>query len=359
MKTIFVLVLVIVLASSLKSTFRQTPQKLQTELQKSNYGKALLHLLELHSMAGGAVSELVDAIEELDNDLIDGLQLLEFNFQQRTNQHNALVVQLNQQINDAQIDISRSEDVIENLLIPRREQLENRIANLEEYQEINRKNYDEEVLIREQEHEAFEAQIAELTDATVAVDDALALLQTLSNPSLAQVKKFQNSLKKIEQSIKPRSKMAPFLKALLTLASNQNFSDQGIIAQIVNALNEFRNAIVDSINDQTLVEANAVEEYEERLDQLDHEFAEFQRQINAVNVDLTATNNKIDQVTEFLNQRVADLKQYEAELQLENDNYADETQIYNDTKNEFTREQQITEQALALVQSVDFSHIQV
>lgn len=31
-------------------------------------------------MAGGAVSELVDAIEELDNDLVDGLELLEFNF---------------------------------------------------------------------------------------------------------------------------------------------------------------------------------------------------------------------------------------------------------------------------------------
>ncbi|CAK61287.1 unnamed protein product (macronuclear) [Paramecium tetraurelia] len=354
MKTICVLVLVIALASSLKSTLRQTPQKLQAELQKSHYGKALLHLVELHSMAGGAVSELVDAIEELDNDLIDGLQLLDFNFQQRTNQHNALVVSLNQQINDAQIDISRSEDVIENLLVPRREQLETRIATLEEYQEINRKNYDEEVLIREQEHEAFEAQVAELTDATVAVDDALALLQTLSNPSLAQVKKFQNSLKKIEQSIKPRSQMAPFLKALITLASNQNFSDQGIISQIVNALNEFRNAIVDSINDQTLAEAVA----RDQLNQID-EHIEFQRQINAVNVDLTATNNKIDDVTEFLNQRVADLKQYSAELQLENDNYADETQIYNDTKNEFIREQQITEQALALVQSVDFSNIQV
>ena len=42
-------------------------------MQKSNYGRALLHLVELHSMAGGAVSELVDAIEELANDLEEGL----------------------------------------------------------------------------------------------------------------------------------------------------------------------------------------------------------------------------------------------------------------------------------------------
>ncbi|CAD8125241.1 unnamed protein product [Paramecium sonneborni] len=337
----------------------QSPQKLQAELQKSNYGRALLHLVELHSMAGGSVSELVDAIEELVNDLEDGLEFLEFNFQRRTNEHNALLVQLNQQIQQAQIDVSRSEDVIDNLLLPRKEQLEVRIENLEEYQEQNRQKVDEENLTREQEHEAYEAQVAELNDATAAVDDALALLSTLNNPSLAQVKKFQNSLKKIEQSIKPRSKMAPFLKALITLASNQNFSDQGVLKQIVDVLNEFRNAIVDSINDFSLQEVQDQENFEARIVQLDAEFAEFQRQINAVNVDLTATLEKIDQVTQFRDQRRLDQASYEQQLQLENDLYADEVQIYNDTKNEFQREQAISEQALSLVKSVDFSNIQV
>lgn len=40
----------------------------------------MLHLVELHSMAGGAVSELLDAIEGLVDDLEDGLEMLEFNF---------------------------------------------------------------------------------------------------------------------------------------------------------------------------------------------------------------------------------------------------------------------------------------
>ncbi|CAD8187829.1 unnamed protein product [Paramecium pentaurelia] len=355
---IVIIALVICLATCAKLR-SQSPQKLQAELQKSNYGRALLHLVELHSMAGGAVSELVDAIEELVNDLEEGLEFLDFNFQRRTNEHNALLVQLNQQIQQAQIDVSRSEDVIENLLIPRKEQLEVRIENLEEYQAQNRQKVDEENLTREQEHEAYEAQVAELNDATAAVDDALALLSTLNNPSLAQVKKFQNSLKKIEQSIKPRSKMAPFLKALITLASNQNFSDQGVLSQIVNVLNEFRNAIVDSINDYSLQEVQDQENFEARIVQLDAEFAEFQKQINALNVDLTATLEKIDQVTAFRDQRRLDQATYEQQLQLENDLYADEVQIYNDTKNEFQREQAISEQALSLVRSVDFTNIQV
>ena len=64
------------------------------ELEKTNYGRALLHLVELHSMAGGAVQELIDAIEELNNDLEEGIELLDLNFKRRTNEHNSLVIQL-------------------------------------------------------------------------------------------------------------------------------------------------------------------------------------------------------------------------------------------------------------------------
>ncbi|CAK77192.1 unnamed protein product (macronuclear) [Paramecium tetraurelia] len=333
--------------------------KITTDLKKSTYGNALLHLVELHSMAGGPVQELIDAIEELINDLEEELEELEFNFQQRTNQHNSLVIGFEQDIQDAVIDVNNTQDTLDNLLFPRKEQLEVRIEQIQEYQEANRKKYEEAVLTREQEHEDFEFQVAELNDATAAVDDALALLSSLTNPSLLQIKRFQNSLKNIESKIKSRSKMAPMIKALITLASNQNFSDQGIISQIVNALNEFRNAIVDSINAQTAAEADAQAEHEEYLSQLDTEFAEFQRQINRLNVDLTATNEKIDQLSEFRDQREADRKQYIAELELENNTYAEETDIYTNLKNEFTRELGVSEQALSVVESADFTNIQV
>lgn len=238
---------------------------------------------------------------------------------------------------------------MDNLLFPRRAQLQNKIAVIEENQEANRKNYDEAVLTREQEHEAFELQVAELNDATASVDEALQLLQTLTNPSLLQIKRFQNSLKHIESKISSRSRMAPMIKALISLASNQNFSNQDILGQIVNALNEFRNAVVDSINDLTAQEAQDQEDHEEYLAQLDDEHAEFQRQINRTNVDLTAVNEKIDQLTEFRDQRDADRKQYIQLLELENNTYAEETDTYTNLKNEYTRELGVSEQALTLV----------
>ena len=48
---------------------------------------------------------MIDAIEELINDLEEELETLEFDFQVRTNEHNALVVSLEQDIQDAVIGI--------------------------------------------------------------------------------------------------------------------------------------------------------------------------------------------------------------------------------------------------------------
>lgn len=66
-----------------------------------------MKLVQLHSEAKGAVEELLDAIEELISDLDNALEELEFDFQQRTAEHNSEVIALNQDIQDAEIDIDR------------------------------------------------------------------------------------------------------------------------------------------------------------------------------------------------------------------------------------------------------------
>ena len=55
-------------------------------------------------------------------------------------------------------------------------------------------------------------------------------------------------------------------------------------------MNEFRTAVVDALNALTATEAENVTAHEERVDALNAEFAEFQRSIAAVTVDLTAVN---------------------------------------------------------------------
>ena len=319
----------------------------------------ILKLVQLHSEAKGAVEELVEAIEELVSDLNNALEELEFDFQQRTATHNSDVIGLGQEIQDAEIDIDRTEDTVANLLNPRRSQLNNRLAAVQENQEENRKNLAEAGLVREQEHEAYEFQVAELNGATESVDEALALLQSLGNPSLMQVKKFQTSLKKIESKITKRGKLSPMIRALVSLASNQNFADQDSLRQIVDALNDFRTEVVDSLNDLTLSEQEAQEDYEEYVDQLEAEYAEFQRQINSLNQDLDAVNAKIDELTNFARERATDLNTYQQQLELENETFAEETEIYTDLKNEYLRELAVSEQGLSLVEGADFSNIHV
>ncbi|KAM3137389.1 hypothetical protein pb186bvf_010569 [Paramecium bursaria] len=353
------LVLAIAVSAFNTEGLSRSAQKHYEQLQQSNWGKAILELAELHASTGGVLNDLVGAIEEMIQQLNDELEELEYNFGVRTNEHNADVQNLTQEIQDADIDIQRSTDTLDNLLKPRREQLKTKIDNLQDNQEFNRKTLAENELIREQQHEEFELQITEYNEAVAAVDDALNLLSTLTNPSLAQIKKFQNSLRKIEARIKPHSKHATLIKALITLAAEQNFSDQGIIRSIVDNLNEFRNAVVDAINDTTAQEAVNLAEFEERVEQLNAEFAEFGRQISKVNIDLVATQEKIDQFTAFIAQRESDRATSVALLDLENEQYAEETQIFTDLRTKYQKDIAVTEQAFELVKGIDFSRIKV
>lgn len=76
---------------------------------------------------------------------------------------------------------------------------------------------------------------------------------------------------------------------MISLAASQNFSNQGVLQQIVEALNEFRNECVNAINELSAQEADAVAAFEERVQQLNIEYAEFQAQLNDANVDMNAT----------------------------------------------------------------------
>ena len=65
------------------------------------------------------------------------------------------------------------DDTINNLLVPRRQQIKKNIVQVNENLDYNRKNVGEEKLLREQAHEAYELQVTEYNEATSAVDDAL------------------------------------------------------------------------------------------------------------------------------------------------------------------------------------------
>lgn len=53
--------------------------------------------------------------------------------------------------------------------------------------------------------------------------------------------------------------------------------------------------------------------------------------------------DKIEDTVNFRNTRYEDKKQLDAQLELENTNYAEETEIYTDLKNEYLRQLAVTE----------------
>lgn len=116
-----------------------------------------MELITLHSAVQGPVEELLQAIEELVADLNAALQELEFNFQVRTNEHFSLQTELTQDIQDADADVGRLDDLINNLLVPRRSAIKAKIAQINENINYNRKTLAETTLLREQGHADYEA----------------------------------------------------------------------------------------------------------------------------------------------------------------------------------------------------------
>ncbi|CAD8096912.1 unnamed protein product [Paramecium sonneborni] len=357
MKLALVLLALIGLSYGISSKISHV-KKLE-ELQRTKLGKTILNLVNLHSLVQGPIQELIETIEELIEDIKNNIDDNYYKFQMRTNEHNLYISQVNQQLQDADQEIARMIDVIDNLLIPRSDQITIRIQSLIENDEFNRKNLDEINLLRQLENQAFLQQIQEDNDAIDATDDAISLVSSLSTPSLLQIKNIKFTLKRLSQKQWNRVNQGPMVLALLQIAINQNFADQDILKQIIDALNEFRNSIVEAMNDLSKQEQINQQEFLERLDQLEDEHHEFQKQISQAQVDLDATIQKLNDSNQFLIQKQADRIQYQQQLDLENETYAVDIDIYNQISTELERELPIAEQGLSLINSADFSDIKI
>ena len=78
----------------------------------------------------------------------------------------------------------------------------------------------------------FYIKVAETNDAIGAVDESLGLLAQLQNPSLVQIKKIQSNLVLLEKKLNGHTTFGPLVKALLELATEGNFSDQGAVKEV-------------------------------------------------------------------------------------------------------------------------------
>ncbi|CAD8089708.1 unnamed protein product [Paramecium sonneborni] len=330
-----------------------TTQALE-KLKESSWAQFIVQFAEVELSTGGALSELVETINQLITQLEEELQDIHNAYSRRTDEHLRDVTRLEQEIQDAAKDIFTGQDFIDNVLIPQKERFLSALAQLKINIEENRRIVDGEILNRKRQHEQFLNNIAELNEAIGAVDESLGLLSQISNPSLIQFKRVQTNLSRIQTQFQNRSSFAPIIKALLELATEQNFADQGSVQQLVKIFNELRVQFVDSLNQETADESSAEIKHTERVAQLEKEFAEFQRSVLIKNSELTANEQKLGETIVYVDQRKDDKETLEAQLQAENDNYAAETDLYTRTVTEYNKEIEISKQAYGLLTQPSF-----
>ncbi|CAD8064784.1 unnamed protein product [Paramecium primaurelia] len=330
-----------------------TTQALE-KLKESSWASFIVEFAEVQLSTGGALSELVETINQLISQLEEEQQDIHNKYSRRTDEHNRDVTRIEQEIQDAAKDIFTGQDFIDNVLIPQKERFQQSLIQLKINIEENRRVLNGEIVNRKKQHEQFLSNIAEINEAIGAVDESLGLLSQISNPQLVQYKRVQTNLGRIQSSFQNRQSFAPMIKALLELATEQNFTDQGSVQQLVKIFNELRIQFVDSLNQETLNESQAETKYTERIAQLEKEFAEFQRSVLIKNSELVANEQKLGETIVYVGQRKDDKETLEAQLQAENDNYAAETDLYIRTISEYNKEIEISKQAYGLLTQPSF-----
>ncbi|KAM3146227.1 hypothetical protein pb186bvf_001572 [Paramecium bursaria] len=319
-------------------------QEILAQVKDTKWAAFIVEYAEITMTTGGVLSELVDAIRQLIDQLNEELQDLKDLYSRRTDEHNRDVTRLEQEIQDGERDIFNGQDMIDNVLYPQRDRFQKALEQLKQNIEENRKNLAEETLSRKKAHEEFVDHVNEHNDAIAAVDESLGLLSQISNPSMVQIKRVQSNLGRIQASFQNHSLFAPIIKALLELATEQNFADQGSLAQLVKIFNELRTQFVQSLNDETNEENAAQEKFVKRVSQLEQEFSEFQRAVLIKTAEISANEQKLQQTQAYTEQRRNDVSTLQAQLAAENDNFARETDIYNGLVTEYTKEISVSEQ---------------
>ncbi|CAD8063419.1 unnamed protein product [Paramecium primaurelia] len=336
------------------SVWTNRDQKALAQIHTSGWGKFILNYAELHMQTGGILSELNSEIEKLVGELEEELAGVHHEFNRRTDVHNREVARLEQEIQDKERELFNAHDFYDNVLIPQRDRFAAQLEQLQENIAHNRQTLEQATVQRENDHETFEAQVAEHNDAISAIDECLQLLSTITTPSLAQIQKVQKNLNKIQNSLKKHNQFQIFVKVLLEITVESNFADQGALRDIIVAFNNLRVELVDSLNQITADEAEAVADFNAQVIQLNQEHAEFQRAVVVKNAEIDANANKIEQTLDLIDELDADLATLNGQLQAENDDYAFATDVYNATVAEYNKEINAANQALELLNQPRF-----
>jgi hypothetical protein len=358
-RSVLALVLATLMISSsfaieLKLTHVQ--EKKMKELQQERWGRILFSMAELHSLAGGAVEDLTAAIEQLVSDIGDRIDELDAEYNDRTLFHQSEVTRIGSDISSAQISVSSTNNLLENIFYPERAKIQFQIASNNDAIAENNAYVEKITFERQTANEAYQARVDEKNAALSAVDECIEIISSISggNISFAQTKQVNKAMTKVVNSL-PKSVDEVMIKALVQLASEQ-FADQSALLRVLNALGAVKADLQADLQAEHDEELRLVAQYNEDVAGRNRENRNYTKDNLILSGTLKATENRIGQKEAFLAIRTQDLANSHAELDAENAAFEEATEFYHDIRTECEREAAVANDTLTIVLSAGWGN---
>lgn len=316
----------------------------------------MLGLGQLHLQAHGPIDELVEAIKACLDDLNRVVGEYEEEFDQRTNDHNTAVRQLDDLIRKANSEIANTQELINNFLQPQVDQLTEDIAHLDKHIDDTQTEIAEETAEREQAHNDYLARAQEHQAGIDAINEAFALLEQIteddSDLSLVQLNSARRSIEKVQKNLRSkRTTENVFVQALLEL-STEKFAGAEALKNVENLLLQVRENLSSDLDKEAALDQDAENQFEIEVKQLQQDITESTSQLVEKQGQLANTQEQIQDGNEFIEERQADLAGYNTDLNAENESFDIATTHFNEMIAELTSEIDYGNQALDIIENL-------
>ncbi|CAK82783.1 unnamed protein product (macronuclear) [Paramecium tetraurelia] len=335
------------------------------ELTQSKIGHMVIDLAEVTMRVTGAVDSLVEGVKAFGRQIEERLNLENTQWEVVESEHNAKVISLSSQANQAEFDINREKKVLNSELIPRLHELDDILLGLKAKQTDNTQSFKEAEAARNTQHESFVLTTTEFTDALRNIDEALDLLTDLFKSgevraafievSDEQKHKVNKALRQVKANTENFGhQYSSFIQALTNLTEGFNFKDRQVLKEMCDFLNSLRLNIFDALTKAYKDEDSQKQQDELRRQQLTAEKAVFDQQYADFYQEREDKTVRISDVETLISTREADLKAYQDRLRTENNNYSANLKIHDDIVSSVQQELAVLAKALQVVQTPPF-----
>lgn len=246
----------------------QTVPLALSEIDSTFFGKTLLDVIQIQLQATPAIQLVIDLLDEIAADLANAQSTADESWAVRGAECNSTRTTYENEIQNAVNTQTAAQSNIDLNLLPLIDSLTNEIADLEG--KISKAG--EDLTNAEAERAAANAlylsRSLDTADAIAACEEALLLMAQLVNepatPTLLQTATstfatLQNTFK----SVHAASAYAPLVMSLVSLASEQNLSDQTMVQKIIDLIQELLDDLRKTLNDLDNSERQEVEDHEQ------------------------------------------------------------------------------------------------